>query len=91
MSDDDLARELTRLVESTPGVFEVYPAGPAIAIGDRPRVSVTGAGDGRRVEAVICVAADFAVPETLRAVGDAIAARLADATATVAVRASRVQ
>ena len=97
MSDDELAHELTGLVEGTPGVVEVYPAGPVLAglLGDRPRVAVTRSGESLRVEALVCVAGEFAVPETLRAVGDAITARLAasgtaPADATVAVRASRI-
>ena len=94
MSDDELAHELTGLVSGIPGVTEVYPASPALAVGllgDRPRVAVTRSRDSVRVDAVIGVAGEFAVPQTLRAVGDAISARLDDAGATVAVRVSRIQ
>lgn len=91
MNDLDLSRELTTLVSGVPGVVGVYPAGPlhrtvglavanATASDDTAPAKVSLTRDreaGLRVEVAVGVLSTFPVPQTLRAVGDAVRAHLA--------------
>ena len=91
MSDLDLSRELTTLVAEVPGVVGVYPAGPlhrsvGLAVANvvasdetaPAKVSLSRERDGGlRVEVAVGVLSTFPVPQTLRAVGDAVRAHLA--------------
>ena len=91
MTDDlELARRLTALILSHPGVTGVYPSGSlvrSIAAGlvgptrgedvDESRVMVDRATGGpTRVVATIGVEAGQPVPDVLRSVGDAVRAAL---------------
>lgn len=89
MNDLDLSRELTAAVADVDGVVGVYPAGPLhravglaianVASLDEPpaKVSLTRDRDGGvRVEVAVGVLSAFPVPQTLRAVGDAVRAHL---------------
>ena len=87
MSDElELSRQLTTVVSTTPGVVEVYPAGSLaqtvvqnlvniVADDEIPdaKVAVSRAASGvLTVTATIGVAAAHPVPDTLRAVSDAV-------------------
>lgn len=91
MSDDlDLSRELTRLVSTTPGVLDVYPAGNLAAVlalgaanaiadddtGDA-HVAIIRHGETADIHIAIAVMVDHPVPATLRLVSEVVGAALA--------------
>jgi hypothetical protein len=84
----DLSRTLTKIVEATEGVREVYPAsrfrelmaGTLLdAENEGARISVHHRGGSLDVYVNICVDADHSLPTVLRSVSDAISAALRSA------------
>ncbi|MET4783530.1 hypothetical protein [Glaciihabitans sp. UYNi722] len=105
--DLDLSRELTRLVQETEGVTDVYAAGSLGTVislsavnavsdsADDAKVAVARSTERVDIHANICVNSSHSVPVTLRAVSDVIATYLntvgSAEPAFISVKASRIE